>query len=128
MNYSRPRPYVGRERSDPLLRNTVFRSRGTPTGETHGGRFTYVTGPFRTVLAARFFAAYAGPQNPHLLSVDDAEREVKKEIARGVALGHSRSEARCKLSEIIDRWIAPQPSNQIVVRSSAINWVPKVGT
>lgn len=79
---SRARPYVGvigNERH--LLRATV-----RPTPETHGARFGAIIGPFRTVRAARYMAAF-GSGNPHLRTVANAERiaatpEGRAELAR----------------------------------------------
>ena len=54
----------------------VFRSDVTPTEDTHP-EYGAVIGPFRTVRAARFMAQHGGAGNPHLVTVDDAERAVK---------------------------------------------------
>jgi hypothetical protein len=51
----------------------VFRSAATPTRKSHGSRYTYVIGPFRTLRGAAFMATY-GRNNPHCRSVDEAER------------------------------------------------------
>lgn len=54
-------------------RPEVFRFNAEPTGGTHGGKYTYAIGPFRTVRGARFMASF-GQNNPHCQSVGDAER------------------------------------------------------
>lgn len=50
----------------------VFRSKLTPTTESHGDRFAGVIGPFRTRRGADFCAEY-GQGNPHCQCVADAE-------------------------------------------------------
>jgi hypothetical protein len=56
---SRVRLYVGK--SVKTGRLTVFRSDVAPTEETHGDRFRYAIGPFRTVRAARIMAEFDDP-------------------------------------------------------------------
>lgn len=56
----------------------VFRSATTPTHETHGQTYKMVTGPFKTLRAARFMAVCQDGSNPHLQTVADAERISKK--------------------------------------------------
>ena len=65
------RPYVGRSVASRRLE--VFRAEALPTEETHGDRFKYVIGPFRTVRGARFMAE-CGENNPHCRTVGEAER------------------------------------------------------
>jgi hypothetical protein len=65
------RLYVGRNRSNGRLE--VFRALQTPTDESHGRVFAYAIGPFRTARAARLMAD-CGSNNPHLVSVAQAER------------------------------------------------------
>ncbi len=55
----------------------VFRAIEPPTQETHGNIYIGVTGPFRTLRAAKAMTHY-GWNNPHMLSVSDAERISKK--------------------------------------------------
>lgn len=69
------RLYVGKTHDGVFV---VFRYRSKPTEETHGDKFSHVIGPFRTRAGADYYAKYAGAHNPHLLSVNDAERAVKK--------------------------------------------------
>jgi hypothetical protein len=76
------RYYVG---SKPGGKREVFRSATTPTETSHGHRYRYVTGPFRTLGGARVMVE-AGENNPHIQTVHEAEK-----IAAGyvydVALG-----------------------------------------
>ena len=65
------RPYVGR--SVETGRLVMFRSKVTPTNETHGATFRYAIGPFRTARAARLMADH-GENNPHLVTVAQCER------------------------------------------------------
>jgi hypothetical protein len=60
---------------------TLERIATDPTEATHGSRFICAVGPFRTLRGARYFAAY-GNGNPHVLTVEDAERGAKREAAR----------------------------------------------
>jgi len=62
----------------------VFRSSQTPTKESHGNKYVYVIGPFRTKAGAVAMAVY-GKGNPHIQSVADAERiarQLEKEKRR----------------------------------------------
>lgn len=63
----------------------VFRSYTTPTSASHGGKYGYVIGPFRTLRGAFFMADY-GRNNPHLQTVADAE-ELAKIHAERKSLG-----------------------------------------
>jgi hypothetical protein len=62
--------YIGRLHSGSL---EAFTSRTVPTETTHGTRYTYAIGPFRTRRAAQWAERY-GSGNPHFRHVDDAER------------------------------------------------------
>ena len=66
--------YVGMAVSDGIY--CIFKSKTEPTRETHGDKYCFAIGPFRTLRAAEFFAQY-GKGNPHLQTVEDAERIVK---------------------------------------------------
>lgn len=55
----------------------VFRNVGTPTERTHGERYAYVIGPFRTARGAQYMRDY-GIQNPLCQSVYDAETLAKR--------------------------------------------------
>jgi hypothetical protein len=70
------RPYVGIRKTSHF--REVFHSTETPTQQTHGGVYSYVIGPFRTLRGAGYMARY-GSNNPHLQTVDDAENAAKKE-------------------------------------------------
>lgn len=50
-----------------------FLSDVEPTSTSHGERYVFVVGPFRTARAARWAEKY-GHLNPHFRHVDDAER------------------------------------------------------
>lgn len=67
------RIYVG---CKGVFRST-FRSKDTPTEQTHGKRFNCVIGPFRTVRGAKAMVHY-GYSNPHMPDVASAERIGKK--------------------------------------------------
>lgn len=79
------RPYVGLANG----RREVFRSERTPTAESHG-QYDAVTGPFRTVKAARLAAA---PHGPTMQSVSDFERVARKNPRRKI--GERAYCARC---------------------------------
>ena len=68
---SRMRPYVGLHRTRKV--REVFHSDTPPTEEVHGRTYVAVIGPFRTVRGARFMAQF-GANNPHCVTVADAER------------------------------------------------------
>ena len=55
----------------------VFTASKTPTEKSHGHKYAYVIGGFKTEDAARFMA-FHGEGNPHLQCVADAERIVKE--------------------------------------------------
>jgi len=55
----------------------AFTTTETPVQTTHGDRFMYVIGPFRTRRGA-FWAERYGYRNPHFCHVRDAERLAKK--------------------------------------------------
>lgn len=67
--------YVGRNDS----KGEVFLSNETPTELSHGNKYKYVIGPFRTKKAADLMAK-DGYNNPHLQTVSDAERLAKSTI------------------------------------------------
>lgn len=71
------RPYVGRSRATGRLE--VFRATAQPTEESHGQAYRYAIGPFRTARGARFMATFGGNNNPHCVTVGDAERLAAKE-------------------------------------------------
>jgi hypothetical protein len=56
----------------------IFQSTAIPTFTSHGFVYAAVVGPFRTKRAALYMAQH-GRNNPHLLSVGDAERIAKME-------------------------------------------------
>lgn len=60
----------------------LFQSGIKPTRQTHEHLFKAVIGPFRTKAAASFFHRY-GRGNPHILTVEDAERLVRQEATDG---------------------------------------------
>lgn len=66
------RIYVGVSSS----KREVFKCEHTPTEASHGAQYGYVIGPFRTMRGAWHMAVY-GENNPHLLTVSDAERYAK---------------------------------------------------
>lgn len=70
---TKSRAYVGVKNG----KYQVFRSIFEPTRKSHGAKYTYVIGPFRTMRGAEYMAAY-GRGNPHLQTVEDAERLSKK--------------------------------------------------
>lgn len=76
-NPSRSKIYVGCKSG----RCTVFRSIFTPTRKSHGEKYSYVIGPFRTLAGAQYMALY-GKGNVHLQHVDDAERLAKQEMKK----------------------------------------------
>jgi hypothetical protein len=51
----------------------LFTSAAEPTTETHGHVYAAVIGPFRTKRGAEYMLAH-GENNPHCLTVADAER------------------------------------------------------
>ena len=55
------------------LRGELFRSKVTPTEASHGHRYGYVVGPFRTTAAARLMCNYGAHG-----TVADAERSVRR--------------------------------------------------
>lgn len=66
--------YVGSNDGELYL----FKSDTTPTEETHGHLFKAVIGVFKTKRGAVYMAKY-GLNNPHLLTVADAEYYAKRE-------------------------------------------------
>ena len=57
----------------------VFRSSVKPTEESHGDKFKYIIGAFRTLRGAKVFAKY-GKNNPHMSYVADAEALAKSDL------------------------------------------------
>lgn len=51
----------------------VFKYAGEPTEATHGEKYGAVIGAFRTMRGANFMAEH-GANNPHVQTVEDAER------------------------------------------------------
>lgn len=64
----------------------VFHSDTTPTQSSHGDKYTYAIGPFRTMLGAKIMARH-GRGNPHLQCVADAERYAAKGVSWLLANG-----------------------------------------
>ncbi|MFA5136954.1 MAG: hypothetical protein WC489_06235 [Patescibacteria group bacterium] len=54
----------------------VFTAKKTPTVESHGEKYGYVIGPFRTKAAAELMRDTH--PNPHIQTVADAERIAKR--------------------------------------------------
>lgn len=65
----RLRLYVGHIKSGL---HEIFYCSHIPTERSHGNKYRYVIGPFRTLLAAEIMARH-GENNPHLQHVADAE-------------------------------------------------------
>ncbi len=61
----------------------VFKCEYEPTTETHGDRYIYVIGPFKTQRGA-YYMARKGENNPLCQHVDDAERLAKLEDPKEV--------------------------------------------
>ncbi len=55
----------------------VFKADDRPTQQSYGHLYTYSIGPFRTVRGAKAMVHYGG-NNPHVLTVNDAERVGKQ--------------------------------------------------
>lgn len=62
--------YVGEDKKGAWR---IFVSPVEPSERSHGDKFKFAIGPFRTVRGAIFMARY-GRENPHCRSVADAER------------------------------------------------------
>lgn len=75
------RIYVGVSSS----KREVFKCEHTPSEASHGAQYGYVIGPFRTMRGAYHMALY-GENNPHLLTVHDAERGAMLEAKYGQRL------------------------------------------
>lgn len=75
--------YVGIPKTGPW---ETFRAERNPTFDTHGDEYAAVIGPFISGRGAKFMARY-GRGNPHLLTVDDAERIAKHYATPGLHVG-----------------------------------------
>ena len=73
--------YVGVNREG---RGEVFRSAQTPTESSHGNRYAYVVGPFRTRLAADLMAEFGRKAAIHYQHVSDAEAFAQQYRRRGL--------------------------------------------
>lgn len=74
---SKPKIYLGIRSGVFGSRRQIFKSEGTPTQRTHGGKYNAVIGPFRTMRGAVFMRDHC-QSNPHCRNVADAERLAKK--------------------------------------------------
>jgi len=54
----------------------VFKSDNAPTYATHGAKYQAVIGEFKTMRGAKFMRDY-GANNPHIQTVNDAEKLAK---------------------------------------------------
>ena len=68
--------YVGLKQFN---KRDVFKSALEPTQQSHGEFYNAVIGPFRTKAGACFMADH-GRNNPHIQTVNDAERLAKETI------------------------------------------------
>ena len=70
------RIYVGFSSYSPWSAKEVFKSSHTPTEESHGERYQWAMGPFRTMRGAKYMvdATHRGAYTQH---VDDAEENAK---------------------------------------------------
>jgi hypothetical protein len=70
------RIYVGFSSYNPWSTREVFKSSHTPTQETHGDRYQWAMGPFRTMRGAKYMVdtTRRGAYTQH---VDDAEENAK---------------------------------------------------
>jgi hypothetical protein len=66
--------YVGREKGTRKFK--VLLAARKPTEGSHGRRYVYAIGPFRSKAGAMCMAKY-GDNNPHLQTVVEAERAAK---------------------------------------------------
>ena len=81
MIYSRARFWVGCKvtgRQDGTTGREVFKAKATPTEASHGGRYLLVWGPFETRRGAEFAAGWEAVGNPHVVTVQDAERIARR--------------------------------------------------
>jgi hypothetical protein len=67
------RLYVGKKRDGF---RELFWSDFVPTYESHGNKYKYAIGPFRTKRGAEFMRDY-GEGNPHCRSTNEAEKLAK---------------------------------------------------
>ena len=65
----------------------VFRADSEPTEESHGHLYGAAWGPFRTRRAAEFGASEHAVNNPHVVTVSDAERVAAEYCDNGTANG-----------------------------------------
>jgi len=61
----------------------LFWSYQMPSVDSHGGRYVYVIGPFKTKQGALFMLDH-GRNNPHCVTVEQAERLAKLEKKEGL--------------------------------------------
>jgi len=73
MPMKRPKIYVGNRANQ---KGEIFKSVETPLESTHGDKYSYVLGPFRTMRGARFYVNY-GSGNPHCTHVSHIEKLAK---------------------------------------------------
>ena len=62
--------YLGRRAQGDLI---LFHSLHVPTKESHGTRFVFVIGPFKSKVGASYFARY-GRDDPRIRTAEEAER------------------------------------------------------
>ena len=68
--------YVGIKRNE-LYQRERFSSEVEPTASTHGDKYLYVIGPFKTRGGAEAMRKW-GAFNPHVQTVEDAELIARK--------------------------------------------------
>jgi len=76
---SRSHWYVGLNAAKHAPKREIFSSKVLPTKDTHGHKYAAVWGPFRTKRGALFGASPACENNPHVITVADAERIARDE-------------------------------------------------
>lgn len=60
----------------------AFKAESTPIESSHGDLYSYCVGPFKTKRGAMWAEKY-GNNNPHFVTVNDAERYAKMENTGG---------------------------------------------
>lgn len=115
------KPYVGKRRSNGAL--VPFRT--TPPPEDHqvyGVMFSMVTGPFKTMRGARYFAKHS-TNNPHCQSVKEAETlALDEELERAVIEALIAQPTTRETIDALNKQVANQAKEIAELRKEVAKW------
>lgn len=79
MTKKRLRIYIG---NIVNRKGEIFKSETRPTRDSHGDKYSYCLGPFKTMRAAKYYLNNGGSENPHLTYISQIENAASNRRAK----------------------------------------------